>query len=126
MAAARDSRARLAALRLPEGEVALARDLVVLEAGRLEESFARSSAYDPEAAQAVSDALDLADAWMKERDEAATERRFDLPDANPFPLAAERTAAALKRKAAVIAQGRARAAGEIPPADRVAIEEELK
>jgi nicotinate-nucleotide pyrophosphorylase len=41
-------------------------------------------------------------------------------------LAAERTAAALERKAAVIAQGRARAAGEIPPADRVAIEEELK
>ena len=126
MAAAREARSRLAALRLPGGAVAEARDLVVLEAGRLEESFARSGSYDPEAAQAVIDSLDLADAWMKERDEAATERRFELPDANPFPQAAERTASALKRKAAIISEGRSRATGEVPPADRMAIEEELK
>lgn len=126
MAAAKDARARLAAMRLPEGDVALARDLVVLEAGRLEESFARSGAYDPAAAQAVSDALDLVDAWMKERDEAATERRYNLPDANPFPDAERRTVEALKLKAADIARGRAAATGEIPPADRAAIEEELR
>jgi hypothetical protein len=126
MARAKDGCARLAAMRLPEGEVARARDLVVLEAHRLEESFARLGAYDPEAAQAVSEALDLVDGWLKERDESATERRYGLPDANPFPLADQRTAEALKRKAAAIAKGRADASGEIPPADRAAIEEELR
>lgn len=126
LAAASKARAALAALRLPAGEVAAARDLVVLESGRLAESFARSGAYDPEAAQAALDSLELVNAWLRERDEAATERRFELPDANPFPEAAARTAAALRDKAALIAAGRARASGEIPPADRMAIEEELK
>jgi len=124
--AASAARARLAALRLPPGDVASARDLVVLEAGRLSETFARSGAYDPEAVQAVLDSLGLADAWMKERDQAATERRFNLPDADPFPEAERRTAAALRDKAALIAARRASAAGEIPSADIMAIEEELK
>jgi hypothetical protein len=124
--AASEARARLAALRLPAGEAAGARDLVVLEAGRLAETFARSGAYDPEAAQAVLDSLELADALMKERDQAATERRYNLPDAEPFPEAERRVAAALRDKAALIASRRASAAGEIPSADIMAIEEELK
>jgi hypothetical protein len=126
IAAAAEARSRLALLRLPGGKVADARDLLVLEAGRLAESFARSGAYDPQAAQAVHDALALVDSWMKERDEASTERRFGLPDADPFPQAEERTAAALREKAALIASRRAAASGEIPPADLMAIEEELK
>lgn len=126
MALASENRKRLAALRLPAGPVATARDLVVLEAGRLVEGYAVGGVWDPEAAQAVEDALALVDAWQREADEASTERRYDLPDAHPFPEATERTAAALREKAALIASHRAEAAGEIPPADRVAIEEELK
>jgi len=126
MAKAGEARKRLAALRLPEGPVARARDLLVLEAGRLIETFEGSGAWDPEAAQAVVDSLDLVDAWQREADEAATERRFSLPDRNPFPEAAERTASALRDKAALISSHRAAAAGELPPVDRVAIEEELK
>jgi len=121
-----EARARLEALRLPAGEVARARDLAALEAGRLGETFARSGAYDPEAAQAVLDCLEIVDAWMRERDQAATERRFDLPDADPFPEAERRSAAAIREKAAIVARRRAAAAGDIPPADLVAIEEELK
>ncbi len=124
--AAAAARARLAALRLPEGEVAKARDLIVLEAGRLVDAFVVSRGCDPEAAQAVLDSLELVDAYQRERDQASTERRFGLPDADPFPEAERRTAEALRGKAALIAARRAGAAGEIPPADLIAIEEELK
>jgi hypothetical protein len=65
-------------------------------------------------------------AWLKEADEASIERRFGLPDANPFPEAARRTAAALAAKAALVSARRAAAIGEIPGADQIAIEEELK
>ncbi len=123
---AASARARLAALRIAEPSVAQARDLVVLEAGRLVEDCRRAGTYDPEAVQAAVDSLGLVDAWLKEADSSAIERRFDLPDADPFPEAAKRTAEALRGKAALIASGRARAVGEPPPSDRMAIEEELK
>jgi hypothetical protein len=125
MARAGESRKRLAALRLAPGPVAQARDLVVFEAGRLVETFATSGAWDPVAAEAIEEALGLVDAWQREADEAATERRFDLPDATPFPEAAGRIAAALREKARLISSRRAAAAGEVPAVDRVAIEEEL-
>ena len=124
-AAVREARSRLAALRLPEGEAARARDLLVLEAGRLDESFAATGACDPEAAQALREGLELLGAFLRERDEASTERRFALPDAHPFPRAEERTAAALREKAALVAARRAASAGELPPADAMAIDEEL-
>ncbi|MEI6875703.1 MAG: hypothetical protein WCL50_11325 [Spirochaetota bacterium] len=126
MALAAENRKRLATLRLPPGPVATARDLVVLEAGRLVEGFAINGAWDPRAVQAVEDAIALVDAWQREADESATERRFDLPDAHPFPESSERVAAALREKAALISKGRAEAAGEVPAVDRMAIDEELK
>jgi hypothetical protein len=121
-----DARRRLAALRLADSAVAGARDLVVLEAGRLVEDCSRAHIYDPEAVQAVLDSLSLVDAWLKEADSSSVEKRFDLPDADPFPEAARRTADALRAKAAAVAAGRARATGEIPPSDTIAIDEELK
>ncbi len=126
LAEAASARARLAALRLAQPEVAAARDLLVLEAGRLVEDCRRAGTYDPEGVQAVVDSLALVDAWLKEADESSVERRFELPDANPFPEAAKRTAQALREKAIVVSARRAAAVGEIPGADRIAIEEELK
>ncbi len=125
MEAAAEARARLERLRLAPGPVAQARDLLVLEAGRLDEGFRRTGAWDPEAAEAVSEALSLVDAWQREADESAIERRFDEADKHPFPDADSRVAAALREKAALIAERRAAAEGEIPPVDRVAIDEEL-
>lgn len=122
---AADARKRLAALRLAEPRVASARDLLVLEAGSFVEDCARAGSYDPEGVAAVVDSLALVDAWLKEADESSIERRFDLPDANPFPEAAERTARVLREKAALVASRRAAVTGEIPVADRIAIEEEL-
>jgi hypothetical protein len=126
LAAAAAARQRLAALRLADPGVAGARDLVVLEAGRLVEDCRRASTYDPEGVEAVIDSLALIDGWLKETDERSVEKRFDLADAHPFPEAAARTAEALRAKASVISAGRAAATGEVSGADRLAIEEELK
>jgi hypothetical protein len=126
LAQAAEARKRLASLRLAEPEVAVARDLVVLEAGRLVEDCGRLGTYDPEAVQAVLDSVELVDAWLKEADENSTERRFSMSEAHPFPEAASRAAQALREKAALIAKGRAESTDEIPGADRIAIEEELK
>ena len=126
LAEAAEARKRLAALRLADSEVSSARDLVVLEAGRLVEDCRRAGTYDPEAVQAVLDSLGLVDAWLKEADESAVEKRFGAADPHPFPEAAKRTAEALRAKAALVSAGRAAAVGEMPGADRIAIEEELK
>jgi hypothetical protein len=126
LAEAAEARRRLAALRISDHSIAQARDLVVLETGRLVEDCGRAGTYDPQAVQAAIDALGLVDAWQKEADSSAVERRFDLPDADPFPDAAGRTAASLREKAALIASRRAEALGEAPPSDRLSIEEELK
>jgi hypothetical protein len=126
LAAAAEARRRLAALRLTEPEVAAARDLLVLEAGRFVEDCRRAGTYDPEGVEAVVDAPALVDAYLKEVDESSVERRFGLADEHPFPEAAKRTAEALRAKAALVSERRASATGEIPGADRIAIEEELK
>jgi hypothetical protein len=113
-------------LRLCEPELASARDLVVLEAGKLVEDCSRRGVYDPQAVQAVLDSVELVDAYLKEADESSTERRFSMPEAHPFPEAASRTTQALREKATLIAERRENATGEIPGSDRIAIEEELK
>lgn len=126
LAVAEAARKRLASLRLAQVEVASARDLLVLEAGSFIEHCGRARTYDPEGVAAIVDSLALVDGWLKEADESSVENRFDLPDANPFPEAATRTARALRDKAALIASRRAAATGEISGADRLAIEVELK
>jgi hypothetical protein len=126
LAQADDARKRLVSLRLSEPGLASARDLVVLEAGKLVEDCSRRGVYDPEAVQAVLDSVELVDAYLKEADESSTERRFSMPEAHPFPEAASRAAQALREKATLIAKRREEATGEIPGADRIAIEEELK
>jgi len=126
VAAAKAARARLASLRIARPEIVAARDLAVLEAGSFIEACSRAGSYDPEGVAAIEDSLAIVDAWLKEADASAVERRFDLPDADPFPAAAERTAALLREKASVVAAARGRVSGEVPPSDRIAIEEELK
>jgi hypothetical protein len=126
LAEAADARGRLAAMRLADPGVAQARDLLVLEAGRFVEDCRRAGTYDPEGVEAVLDGLALIDAWLKEADESSVEKRFDLADAHPFPEVARRAAEALRAKASLVSARRAAATGEIPGADRMAIDEELK
>lgn len=123
---------RLARLRLPDPEIAAARDLLVLEAGRLAGAVATSSKapseagplVDPRAPALLEEALELIQAWLQEADESSVERRFDAPDAHPFPEAKKRTLAALADKRAALL--RLRDQVETPPPDRLAADEELR
>jgi hypothetical protein len=127
----RASLRRLSALRLPPGEVASARDLVALEGGRFLDtceanSGGRGPAWDASALAAIDEALDLVDAWLKEADETAIERRFGAEDAHPLADGDARVRAALKDKATLLVKGRDLVSAEPPAPDRIAIEEELK
>jgi hypothetical protein len=130
---ARDARERLAALRIASEMVAEARDLVVLEAGRFIEEAERPAprgghpraAYDPESIAAIEEALSLVDAWQREADESASERRFHSADAHAFPESEARVAEALRREASALVSGRDRLAGSPSAPDVVSIEEEL-
>jgi hypothetical protein len=130
LAEAAEARKRLAALRLIDPALASARDLLVLEAGRFVEDCGRANTYDPEAVQAIVDAPCLVDAWLKEADEGAVERRFGLSEHESFqaaePKAAPKAAEALRAAAALVASRRASVLGEIGGADCITIEEELK
>lgn len=59
-------------------------------------------------------------------DETALERRFGSPDAHPIADPDARIALALEGKTALISRGREDLTGDIPAADRLSIEEELK
>jgi hypothetical protein len=130
IAAMKELRDRLSALRLADAEVGAARDLVVLEAGRFIDAARASDAdgpgYDPEAADALEGALALIGAWQTESDESAIERRFNQADAHDFPDATRRVVEALKAKAAIISRGRDRVLSGPSAADVVAIQEELQ
>jgi hypothetical protein len=132
----RDRLLHLSALRLADGEVAKARDLVVLEGRRFLESCPADGkggggreggpSYDPAALAAMGEALELVDAWLRESDESAIEKRFGSKDSHPIEDGEARVAVALREKAALIVKARDLVSSEIPGSDRIAIEEELK
>jgi len=115
---------RLAALRLADLEIGTARDLLVLEAKRYLELV--GDLYDPAAAAAVLDSLELVQAWLREADETAIERRFSGSDTHAFPEAKARVTAALREKTAIVVRGRDAIARGISGPDLVSIEEELR
>ena len=119
-------RERIAALRIPDGQVAEAANLVVLAAGEYIEACRREGSDDPLADAAIGEALELVGLFLKEKDEAATERRFGLGDADPFPDAQGRVASALKEKAAALRERRIQIDGGLPPASRMAVREEIE
>jgi hypothetical protein len=119
-------RERIAALRIPDGEVAEAARLVALAAGEYIDACRREGSDDPLADAAIGEALELVGLFLKEKDEAATERRFGLDDADPFPDARGRVAAALKGKAAMLRERRIQIDGGLPPESRMAVREEIE
>ncbi len=125
-----EGRRRLAALRLGDAGVAAARDLVVMEAGRFLDacrgpgSRGGTEVRDPASEAAIAEATEVVDAWLREADETAVERRFGTEDLHPFPKADERVIALLKDKARVIERGIEAVSGQPPAIDTIAIEEE--
>lgn len=119
-------RRRLSYLRVPDAEVAKAAEYLSLAAGDYVAACTDRKLYDPRANDALADALAVLDGFLRELDETATEKRFDLPDANPFPAARQRTLAALAEDARTVKEAAFQISGGLSAADSMDIREELK
>lgn len=120
------SREKLARIRIAEGPAADAVRLVALAAGEYLDACGREGKDDPLADAALDEALDIVDIFQKEKDEAATEKRFGLEDADPFADAESRVAAALREKAGLLRERRIQIDGGLPASGRMSVREEIE
>ena len=120
------SREKLARIRIAEGPAADAVRLVALAAGEYLDACGREGKDDPIADAALDEALDIVNIFQKEKDEAATEKRFGLEDADPFTDAESRVAAALREKAGLLRERRIQIDGGLPASGRMSVREEIE
>lgn len=123
---AEEARGRLARIRLGEGEAAAALSLVVLAGGEYLEACKREGRQDPLAGAALEESLDIVNIFLKEKDEAATEKRFGLDDKDPFADAEARVASALREKAALLRERRVQIDGGLSAQGRMSVMEEIE
>ncbi len=116
----------LSMLRIGDAEVASAVQLISLAADEYLEACSREKNNDPYSDAAIDDAADLLGIYFKELDEASREKRFGLPDADPFADSRDRVVLALREKAAILREGRMKVEGGLPAAASMAIREELR
>jgi hypothetical protein len=119
-------REKLSRLRVADPQVSAALGSVILSSGEYLESCKKVRTYDPAANHAMESALEIANIFLAELNEASVERRFSLEDADPFVDSRARVVAALKEKSLALREGRTRIEGGLSARDRMAIEEELK
>ena len=123
--AAKAHRDRIASLRVPDPEVKALLELAALRGSSYLSACLAAKTRDPRAEAALADCVGLADLYLKELDGAATEKRYGLPDADPFADARSRTVAALRDKIAVIERAARDAGGGLSPSERMDIQESL-
>jgi hypothetical protein len=99
--AGKDAR-RLASLRIPDSAVKEMAELAALRARAYLDQCARVKSHEPRANDAIRESLELADLYMRELDDASTEKRYALDDGDPFADARVRVRAALADKAALL------------------------
>ncbi|MCE5255360.1 MAG: hypothetical protein LLF89_00770 [Spirochaetaceae bacterium] len=116
----------LSHMRIADPEVSSAVQLVVQSAGAYLEACRKENTHDPLADDAIAQARDLVDIYLKEQDEASTEKRYGLEDQDPFVDAKQRVVGGLKDKALVLRERRIQIDGGLPPVDQLSVREELK
>ena len=117
---------KLARMRIGEGPAAEAVRLVVLASGEYLDACRREGTEDPIADAALDDAVDIIDIFLKEKNEAATEKRFNLEDKDPFADAEARVVAALKEKALLLRERRIQIDGGLSASGRMSVREEIE
>lgn len=123
---AEKARQNLARIRIADTGAAEAVQLVVLAAGEYLEACKKELSDDPVADAALDDAVEIVDIFLKEMDEAATEKRFGLKDSDPFVDARDRVIAALKEKAALLRERRIQIDGGLSASGRMSVREEIE
>ncbi len=123
---AEETRGRLSRIRIADGKVAEAAGLVALAAGEYLDACRREGRNDPLADEALEESLGIVDIFLKEMDEAATEKRFSLEDRDPFTGAEERVAASLREKALLLREGRIQIDGGLTSSGLMSVREEIE
>ena len=122
---ASDVRDRISFLRISDTEVAQAVQYFLLVSGQYLDTCRRERTYDPVAHEAMNGVLTVLQALLNEYDEASTEKRFNLPDENPFPDAKARCISAIRDASAVIKERRISIGGGMTGDDVLSSREEL-
>jgi len=125
LTAAKASRDRLASLRIPDPAVKALLELASVRGSSYLSACEAARSRDPRAEEALAECVSLADLYLKELDGASTEKRYGLPDADPFADARERTLAALRDRASIIEHATLNLSGGLSSADRMEIKESL-
>jgi len=123
--AAKASRDRLSSLRVPDPEVKALLDLAAMRGSGYLSACLAAKTRDPRAEEALADCVSLADLYLKELDGASTEKRYGLPDTDPFADAKARTVSALRDRIAIIERAAKDISGGLSSADRMEIQESL-
>jgi hypothetical protein len=116
---------RLASLRVPDPAVKHVVELAAMQAGMFLAACGKARQRDPLAEAAIGECVDLVDLYLKELDDASTEKRYALSDDDYFADAARRIGAALHDKAALLEKARLDLEGGLQREDRMAIKEQL-
>ncbi|MEN6477427.1 MAG: hypothetical protein ABFC75_05515 [Rectinema sp.] len=119
-------RDRLARLRIADAEVSDAVRLAVLAAGECIDACKLESTYDPLAAEALAEALDIVDIYLRESDDASTEKRYSLEDKDHFADARERAVSGVRERSVLMRERRLQIDGGLSAENRMSIREELK
>jgi hypothetical protein len=125
LAVASAKQKRLASMRVPDAAVKQLVDLAAMQAGMFIGACQKNRQRDPLAEDAISECVDLVDLYLKELDDASTERRYAMPDDDPFADAVQRVSAALRDKVAMLEKARLDIEGGLQREDRMAIKEQL-
>jgi len=123
---AAQERDALARMRIADPEVSAAVQLVVQQAGAYLDACKNEKTHDPLADDAIAQVQSLVDVYLREKDEASTEKRYNLEDQDPFVDAKQRVIAALKDTALTLRERRIQIDGGLPPVDELSVKEELK
>ena len=123
--AARANRDRLGTMRIADDDVKAMLQLAAERATRYLAVCESARSRAPLAEDALADCLSIADLYLKELDGASTERRYKLPDADPFVDARTRTLAALRDRVAILDKAIQDLDGGLTSADRMEIKEML-
>lgn len=118
--------ARIASMRIPDSFVKTAAELVALRSRIYIEACKNARSRDPRADEAITESLHILDLYLKELDDASTERRFGLPDDDPFVNARKRVTVALGDKAALLEKAAMDVSNGIDRGDDMDIKETLR
>ncbi len=123
--AVRQNRDRLATFRITDADVKAMLQRAAEGATRYLVACESARSRAPQAEESLADCLSIVDLYIKELDGAATERRYELPDADPFVDARNRTLAALRDRVARLDKSILDLEGGLTSADRMEIKETL-